>query len=40
VLMTSGASCPDAIVESVIQKLCTLIPETRSVGEVIEQILR
>jgi len=37
VLLTSGASCPDAIVESVISKLCTFIPESRSPEELIRQ---
>jgi 4-hydroxy-3-methylbut-2-en-1-yl diphosphate reductase len=37
VLLTSGASCPDAIVESVIHKLCALIPESKSPEELIGQ---
>ena len=35
VLLTSGASCPDAIVESVISKLCGMIPGTRPMEELI-----
>ena len=35
VLLTSGASCPDAIVESVISKLCELIKGTRLPEELI-----
>jgi 4-hydroxy-3-methylbut-2-enyl diphosphate reductase len=35
VLLTSGASCPDAIVESVINKLCDLIKGSRPVSELI-----
>jgi len=37
VLMTSGASCPDAIVEAVVHKLCMLVPETRPAAELIQQ---
>jgi 4-hydroxy-3-methylbut-2-en-1-yl diphosphate reductase len=35
VLLTSGASCPDATVESVISKLCGLIAGTRTIDELI-----
>ncbi len=34
ILITSGASCPDAIVEAVIQKLAIILPSTRSFEEV------
>ena len=34
-LLTSGASCPDAIVESVISKLCGLIKGTRAIEDLI-----
>lgn len=34
-LLTSGASCPDAIVEAVISKLCELIKETRAIEDLI-----
>ncbi len=35
ILITSGASCPDAIVERVIQKLAALVEGTKAVDEVI-----
>lgn len=34
ILMTSGASCPDAIVEAVIYKLLSFFPEAKSIEEV------
>jgi 4-hydroxy-3-methylbut-2-en-1-yl diphosphate reductase len=37
VLITSGASCPDALVEGVIQKLVSYFPATINVEELIEQ---
>jgi 4-hydroxy-3-methylbut-2-en-1-yl diphosphate reductase len=37
VLITSGASCPDAIVESVINRLCDFVEGSRDPGELIEQ---
>ena len=37
VLITSGASCPDAIVESLIEKLCGFIPGSKKPEELIEQ---
>lgn len=36
ILMTSGASCPDATVEAVIERLCELIPGTISTEEAIK----
>lgn len=36
ILMTSGASCPDALVEGVIKKLCSFFPVTQSVEELAE----
>jgi 4-hydroxy-3-methylbut-2-en-1-yl diphosphate reductase len=36
-LLTSGASCPDAIVESVINKLCRIIPGSTSPDRLIRQ---
>ena len=38
ILLTSGASCPDALVEGVIRKIISLFPSPRSVEEVIEEI--
>jgi len=34
ILLTSGASCPDAIVENVIEKLLTFFPGTTSIEEI------
>jgi 4-hydroxy-3-methylbut-2-en-1-yl diphosphate reductase len=39
VLITSGASCPDAIIESVIDKLCSFIPGSKKPEELIEQFM-
>lgn len=35
ILMTSGASCPDAVVEAVIKKLAGFFPASRSIDEII-----
>jgi len=37
ILLTSGASCPDAIIESVICKLCLLVEGTRPVDELVPE---
>ena len=37
ILVTSGASCPDALVESVINKVVDYFPVTRNVNELVEQ---
>ena len=37
ILVTSGASCPDALVESVINKLVGYFPITRDVNQLLEQ---
>jgi 4-hydroxy-3-methylbut-2-enyl diphosphate reductase len=34
ILITSGASCPDAIVENVIEKILTYYPGSRSIGDM------
>jgi 4-hydroxy-3-methylbut-2-en-1-yl diphosphate reductase len=36
ILITSGASCPDAIVENVIRKLAGFFPQSKKVEEIIE----
>lgn len=38
VLVTSGASCPDALVEAVIRKLVGFFPGSKSVNELTEQV--
>lgn len=35
ILITSGASCPDALVEGVIRKLVSFYPEAKSMDEII-----
>jgi 4-hydroxy-3-methylbut-2-enyl diphosphate reductase len=37
ILLTSGASCPDALVEGVIKKLAGFYPASKSVEELISQ---
>ena len=37
ILLTSGASCPDAIVESIIARLTNFFPAARKIEELIEQ---
>lgn len=37
ILMTSGASCPDAVVEEVIKKLAGFYPASKSIDELIRQ---
>jgi 4-hydroxy-3-methylbut-2-enyl diphosphate reductase len=37
VLMTSGASCPDSVVESVIKKLCGLVEGSRGIEELVQE---
>ena len=39
ILLTSGASCPDAIVESVIRRLCDLVKASLYPEDLIEQFL-
>ena len=36
ILITSGASCPDAVVDEVIQKVLSLFPNAKTVAEVME----
>lgn len=35
ILITSGASCPDALVEEIIEKLLCFLPDTKSIDELI-----
>ena len=37
ILITSGASCPDAVVEEVIKKLAGFFPASRSIEELMQQ---
>ena len=37
-LLTSGASCPDAIVERVIHKLCSFYPDALTIDQVIDSM--
>jgi 4-hydroxy-3-methylbut-2-enyl diphosphate reductase len=37
VLITSGASCPDALVEGVIKKLAGFFPASKSIEEMMAQ---
>jgi 4-hydroxy-3-methylbut-2-enyl diphosphate reductase len=39
ILITSGASCPDALVEGVINKLVSYFPVTTNTGQLIEQFI-
>ena len=39
ILITSGASCPDAAVEQVIEKILSFFPESKSTTEVIESLI-
>jgi len=39
IILTSGASCPDAIVEEVMNKLISYFKNTRKTGEVLESLI-
>jgi 4-hydroxy-3-methylbut-2-enyl diphosphate reductase len=38
ILLTSGASCPDALVEGVIRKLVSFFPGSRSIDDLLEEM--
>jgi 4-hydroxy-3-methylbut-2-enyl diphosphate reductase len=38
IVLTSGSSCPDALVDEVLQKLLSYFPGSRSVEEVLEEV--
>lgn len=38
ILITSGASCPDAIVENVIRRLVSFFPQSKAVEEIVEEL--
>ena len=39
IILTSGASCPDAVVEAVLRKIHSFFPNTKNVDEVINRIV-
>ena len=39
IVLTAGASCPDVLLDEVLQKIIGWFPETRSVAEVLEPFL-
>jgi 4-hydroxy-3-methylbut-2-enyl diphosphate reductase len=39
IILTSGASCPDAIVEEVMNKLLSFFSNTRKTDEVLETLI-
>jgi len=39
IILTSGASCPDAVVESVLRKVHSFFPDAKAVNEVVEKYL-
>lgn len=39
IILTSGASCPDAVVEAVLRKIHSFFPKTKNVDEVIKHLI-
>jgi 4-hydroxy-3-methylbut-2-enyl diphosphate reductase len=39
IILTSGASCPDAVVEAVLRKIHSFFPNAKNVDEVIRMFL-
>ena len=39
IILTSGASCPDAVVEAVLRKIHSFFPNAKDVDEVIDRFL-
>jgi 4-hydroxy-3-methylbut-2-enyl diphosphate reductase len=38
IALTSGASCPDAVVDRVLQKVLSFFTESREIGKVMEEL--
>jgi 4-hydroxy-3-methylbut-2-enyl diphosphate reductase len=39
IILTSGASCPDAVVEAVLRRVHSFFPDAKNVDEVVEGFL-